>query len=95
MNAFAELKDRLCSAEVLRRPDPELPYILTTDWSQKGMGAVLSQVDSLGKERPVCYASRTCNPAEKNYGSCEGECLAVVWATQHVRITSVFLTYDT
>ena len=33
MNAFAELKERLCSAEVLRRPDPELPYILTTDWS--------------------------------------------------------------
>ena len=71
--AFAEL----CSAEVLQRSDPELPYILTTDWSQKGMGAVLSQVESLVKERPVCYASRTCNPAEKTYGSCEGECLAV------------------
>ena len=83
--AFAELKDRLCSAEVLRRPNPDLPYILTTDWSQKGMGAVLSQISTEGKEHPVCYASRTCNPAEKNYGSCEGECLAVVWATQHFR----------
>ena len=70
---------------MLRRPDPELPHILTTDWSQKGMGAVRSQVDRLGKEHPVCYASWTCNPAEKNYGSCEGVCLAVVWATQHFR----------
>ena len=62
--AFAQLKEKLCSAEVLQRPDPELPYILTTHWSQKGMGAVLSQVDSLGKEHPVCYDSRTCNPAD-------------------------------
>ena len=49
------------------------------------MGAVLSQIDEDGKEYPVSYASRTCNPADKNYGSCEGECLAVVWATQHFR----------
>ena len=59
--AFAELKEKLCSAEVLRRPDPELPCILTTDWSQKGMGTVLSQVDGSGKEHPVCYASRKSN----------------------------------
>ena len=59
--------------------------MLATDWSQKGMGAVLSQIDKDGKEHPVSYASRSCNPAEKNYGSCEGECLAVVWATQHFR----------
>ena len=83
--SFADLKDRLCTAEVLRRPDSTLPYVLATDWSQKGMGAVLSQIDLDGKEHPVSYASRSCNPAEKNYGSCEGECLAVVWATQHFR----------
>ena len=59
--------------------------MLATDWSKKGMGAVLSQIDVEGKEHPVSYASRTCNPAEKNYGSCKGECLAVVWATKHFR----------
>ena len=59
--------------------------MFTTDWSQQGVGAVLIQIDSIGKEHPICYASRSCNPAEKNYGSCEGECLAVVWATQHFR----------
>ena len=84
-NSFAELKDKLCAAEELKRPDSTLPYVLATDWSQKGMGAVLSQIDPEGKEHPVSYASRSCNPAEKNYGSCEGECLAVVWATKHFR----------
>ena len=49
------------------------------------MGAVLSQIDMEGHEHPVSFASRSCNPAEKIYGSCEGECLAVVWATQHFR----------
>ena len=63
---------------MLRRLDPSLPYVLATDWSQKGVGAVLSQIDKDGKEHLVSYASRSCNPAEKNYGSCEGECLAVV-----------------
>ena len=70
---------------MLRRPDPDSPYILTTDWPQKGMGAVLSQINSGVKEHPMYYASRTCNPAENNYGSYEGECLAPVWATQHFR----------
>ena len=83
--AFAELKNKLCTADVLKRPNSGLPYILATDWSQKGMGAVLSQIDKEGKEHPISYASRSCNPAEKNYGSCEGECLAVVWATQHFK----------
>ena len=84
-NYFSELKDKLCTTEVRRRPDSTLPYVLATDWSQKGMGAGLSQIDKEGKEHPVAYASKTCNPGEKNYGSCEGECLAVVWATNHFR----------
>ena len=70
---------------MLQRPDSVFPYTFTTDSSQKGMGAILNQTDSKGKEHPISYASRSCNPAEKNYGSCEGECLAVVWAVQHFR----------
>ena len=40
--AFVELKEHLCSAAVLRLPDPYSPFILTTDWSQRGMGGILS-----------------------------------------------------
>ena len=36
-----------------------------------------------GKEHSISYASRSCNRAENNYGSCEWKCLAIVWATQH------------
>ena len=83
--AFLALKEQLCSAAVLRLPDPYSPFILTTDWSQRGMGAILSQVNKEGAEHPICYASRSCNAAEQNYSSFDGECLAVVWATGHFR----------
>ena len=49
------------------------------------MGAILSQLDKQGEEHPICYASRSCNAAEQNYSSFDGECLAVVWATSHFR----------
>ena len=81
---FMELKEQLCGAAILKLPDPYRPFTLTTDWSQRGMGAILSHVDLAGVEHPVCYASRSCNPAEQNYSSFE-ECLAVVWATGHFR----------
>ena len=46
---FAEWKEKLW------RPDPDQPRVVTTAWSKKGMGAVLSQVDSERKEHPVSY----------------------------------------
>ena len=83
--AFTTLKDELCSSTVLRLPNSYKPFILTTDKSQHGMGAVLSQLDPQGVEHPVCYASRSCNPAKQIYSSFDGECLAMVWATSHFR----------
>ena len=41
-DGFVELKEHLSSAAVLKLPDPYSPFILTTDWSQRGMGAILS-----------------------------------------------------
>ena len=61
--AFLELKEQLYSAVVLRLPDPHRPFILNTCWSQRGMGAVLSQVDLEGVEHTMYYASRSCNVA--------------------------------
>ena len=47
-------------------PDYDLPFILRTDASQQGLGAVLSQkqADCL---RVIAYASRTLTPPEQNY----------------------------
>ena len=81
--AFAELKERMRTTEVLKRRDSSLLYHLTSDSAHKGMGAILSQVDQDGVEHLFFNASRSCNPSANNYGNCEGECLAVVWAVQH------------
>jgi hypothetical protein len=65
-------------------PDFKLPFILTTDASTVGLGAVLSQVQE-GIERPVSFASRQLNKAERAYSASELETLAVVWATKYYR----------
>jgi hypothetical protein len=62
--AFGQLKDRLASAPILRRPIAGRTYQLHTDWSTLGIGAVLTQMDDDGKEFVIAYASRSNNNAE-------------------------------
>ena len=81
-NAFRELKQRLTSAPILAFPDFSQPFILDTDASQTGIGAVLSQVQE-GQERVVAYASRTLSKAERRYCVTRRELLAVVTYVQH------------
>ena len=50
--AFEKLKSKLSNTPVLAYPDFTLPFILTTDASKIGLGAVLSQVQN-GVERPI------------------------------------------
>ena len=75
--AFQVLKTRLIEAPILAYPDPEQEYILDTDASNEGIGAVLSQLQG-GRERVICYASRSLNKAERNYCTTRKELLAVV-----------------
>ena len=83
--AFQELKCLLTSAPVLAFPDFKLPFRVETDASGIGLGAVLSQEDEEGALRPIAFASRTLQGAEKNYSITELEALAVVWAVKHYR----------
>jgi RNase H-like domain found in reverse transcriptase/Reverse transcriptase (RNA-dependent DNA polymerase)/Integrase zinc binding domain/Integrase core domain len=83
--AFDLLKERLAADPILRQPRMDRPFVLHTDWSSIGMGAVLAQEDENGQEYVVAYASRSNNDAESRYGSYEGECLAAVWGITHFR----------
>lgn len=65
---------------VLAFPKYEKQFHLTTDASKVGIGAVLSQEDEGGRERPISFISRKLNRAETNYSTTEQECLAIVWA---------------
>jgi hypothetical protein len=82
-NAFDRLKLALISAPVLTYPDFDKPFIIFTDASKIGLGAVLAQRKEDGKEYVIAYASKILLPAEKNYSVTEQECLAVVWAIRH------------
>ena len=57
-SAFEELRHRLSTVPVLAHPNFSHPFILDTDASDTGIGAVLSQIDDNGMERVVAYGSR-------------------------------------
>ena len=80
--AFKKLKEALTSAPVLVYPKfgHEHEFVLETDASYVGLGAVLSQLQDDGKMHPIAYASRSLDPHEKNYAVTEIETLAIVWA---------------
>ena len=85
--AFDLLKQKLISAPVLSYPrfGPEEKFIVETDASSLGIGAVLAQKQKDGYVHPVAYASRTLNPHERNYAITELETLALVWALKQFR----------
>ena len=82
--AFDQLKGALCTTPVLKFPKPEAPFVLDTDASLTGIGAVLSQVID-GREYVLGYASRTLSKTERNYCTTRRELLAVKHFVQHFR----------
>lgn len=76
--ALDQLKEKMISAPIIACPDYTHPFVLQTDASNLGVGAVLYQIIN-GQERVVAYSSRKLNSAERNYTTTEKECLAVVW----------------
>ena len=77
--AFEGLQ-RLCTeVPILAYADFKSPFILHTDTSSDGLGAVLYQNQD-NQRRVIAYASRSLCPSERNYPAHKLEFLALKWA---------------
>ena len=80
LEAFKTLKKKCMTVPVLTFADLEKPFVLETDASGIGLGAVLLQEQEEGKLHPVAYASRALHGSQKNYHSSKLEFLTLKWA---------------
>ncbi|UYV64930.1 K02A2.6-like [Cordylochernes scorpioides] len=80
--AMDKLKQALSSPPMLAYPDQGEPFILDTDASNTGIGAVLSQTQD-GVERVIAYFSKTLSKPERNYCVTRRELLAIVKSIEH------------
>ena len=78
--AFKTIKKCLLEPPCLNCPDFSLPFVVQTDASDVGLGAVLAQYSAEGTERVVAYASRQLKTSEVKYAAIQKELLAIVWA---------------
>ncbi|KAF7649553.1 hypothetical protein LDENG_00139450 [Lucifuga dentata] len=83
--SFKTVKELIVNSPALSLFNPELPTVVTTDVSDYGLGAVLTQMHHDDSERTVAFASSTLTQAERNYSTVEKEALGCVWATEKWR----------
>lgn len=79
--AFEHLKSSLIHSVVLAHPDFTRPFMLSTDASLDGIGAVLSQIqEGETRARPIAFASKSLSQSQKNYPAHRLEFLALKWS---------------
>ena len=75
------LKDILLDDPILHHPDLNGNYVLETDASKYGYGAILSQ-EKDGVLRPIAFASKATNHYEQIYAPCESEAAAIIYGVK-------------
>ena len=73
-DTFFKLKEAMASKPILKGPDNSKEFILQTDASERGVGAVLSQEDN----KLLSHETR--------YSAIEKECLGIVLALKHFAV---------
>uniref|UniRef100_T1IR45 Reverse transcriptase RNase H-like domain-containing protein n=1 Tax=Strigamia maritima TaxID=126957 RepID=T1IR45_STRMM len=83
-------------------PNLSQPFVILTDASHQGLGAVLCQDEDVWNEKkqefiptpkPVAFASRVLRGAEVRYSTSELECLAVIWAIERFKPYIEYTTF--
>ncbi len=74
------------SQPVFLCPDNTKRFTLQTDASERGLGAVLSQLQDDRVDRPITFFSRKLLLRERNYSTVEKECLGIVAALGHFEL---------
>jgi hypothetical protein len=81
-HAFSTLKKCLTTAPLLVTPrtGPNAKFVISTDASNKGIGAILLQEQSDGSLRPGSFYAKTLNKAQRKYHVYDHELLAIAAA---------------
>ena len=66
--SFTALKVAIATAPVLRLPNFEQQFVITTDASDVAIGVILEQDFGSGLQ-PIAYSSRKLNPTEIRYSA--------------------------
>jgi hypothetical protein len=78
-DAFYKIKEAITSSPLLRLPDPDLPFTVTTDASDYAIGAVLTQkFPDTNFDHPIAFHSKKLKPSEMNYPAWAKEMFAIV-----------------
>ena len=86
LEAFEALKQACMNSPALVFSNYTKDFLLETDTSREGLGAVLSQKQEDGQFHPVAYGSQALTTHEKNYHPTKLEFLALKWAiTEHFK----------
>ena len=83
IESFDKLKVAMCEEVTLAYPDYSKDagkFTVRCDAYPWGIGAVLGQLDKLGRFRPIEFISRLLTETERKFHITEQEGLAMVWA---------------
>ena len=80
--AFETLKNHLSSDDLMAFPDVQRPYRLYTDASDFAIGAILTQTDDAGTERPIHYLSKALTAEQTRWPTIEKEAWSILYSFQ-------------